>query len=74
MQKIFKECYRQNFIQNSITNIGRIKLFELFLKSGGQFKKEEVINVEQTRYNQTQVKTNFMMPHILLICRMFPDS
>ena len=34
------------------------KLFELFLKTGGKFKKEEVINVEQTRYNQTQVKTN----------------
>mgnify|MGYP007000274741 len=34
------------------------KLFELFLKTGGKFKKDEVINVEQTRYNQTQVKTN----------------
>tara|TARA_B100001057_G_scaffold380261_1_gene385884 strand:- start:502 stop:1749 length:1248 start_codon:yes stop_codon:yes gene_type:complete len=34
------------------------KLFELFLKYGGEFKKEEVINVEQTRYNQTQVRTN----------------
>ena len=34
------------------------KLFELFLKLGGKFKKEEVTNVEQTRYNQTQIKTN----------------
>ena len=34
------------------------KLFELYLKLGGKFKKEEVTNVEQTRFNQTQVKTN----------------
>ncbi len=34
-----------------------VKLFELFLKNGGKFKKEEVLNVEQTRYNQTKVKT-----------------
>ena len=33
------------------------KLFDLFLKSGGDFKKKEVVSVEQTRYNQTQVKT-----------------
>ena len=50
------------------------KLFELFLKSGGQFKKEEVINVEQTRYNQTQVKTNsekFKFEKIVLACGAF---
>ena len=34
-----------------------VKLFELFLKNGGKFKKEEVLNVEQNRYNQTKVKT-----------------
>ena len=50
------------------------KLFELFLKLGGKFKKEEVTNVEQTRYNQTQVKTNsgnFNFEKIVLACGAF---
>ena len=50
------------------------KLFELFLKLGGKFKKEEVTNVEQTRYNQTQVKTNsgnFDFEKIVLACGAF---
>ena len=50
------------------------KLFEHFLKLGGKFKKEEVINVEQTRYNQTQVKTNsgnFNFEKIVLACGAF---
>ena len=50
------------------------KLFELFLKSGGKFKKEEVLNVEQTKYNQTQVKTNsekFNFEKIVLACGAF---
>ena len=50
------------------------KLFELFLKTGGKFKKEEVINVEQTRYNQTQVKTiseKFNFEKIVLACGAF---
>ena len=50
------------------------KLFELFLKSGGNFKKEEVTSVEQTRYNQTQVKTNtekFNFEKIVLACGAF---
>ena len=50
------------------------KLFELFLKLGGKFKKEEVINVEQTRYNQTQIKTNsekFHFEKIVLACGAF---
>mgnify|MGYP001340247370 FL=1 len=50
------------------------KLFELFLKTGGKFKKDEVINVEQTRYNQTQVKTNseqFKFEKIVLACGAF---
>ena len=50
------------------------KLFELFLKSGGNFKKEEVTSVEQTRYNQTQVKTNtekFYFEKIVLACGAF---
>ena len=34
------------------------KLFELFLKLGGKFKKEEVLNVKQINYDQTQVTTN----------------
>ena len=34
------------------------KLFELFIKLGGKFEKKEVLNIEQTRYNQTQIKTN----------------
>ena len=47
------------------------KLFELYLKLGGKFKKEEVTNVEQTRFNQTQVKTNsgnFNFEKIVLAC------
>ena len=50
------------------------KLFELFLKSGGKFKKEEVESVEQTRYNQTQVSTNsekFNFEKIVLACGAF---
>ena len=50
------------------------KLFELFLKLGGKFKKEEVTNVEQTRYNQTQVKTNsgnYEFEKIVLACGAF---
>ena len=50
------------------------KLFDLFLKSGGKFKKEEVISVEQTRYNQTQIKTNseqFNFEKIVLACGAF---
>ena len=50
------------------------KLFELYLKLGGKFKKEEVNNVEQTRYNQTQVKTNlgnFKFEKIVLACGAF---
>ena len=50
------------------------KLFELFLQSGGKFKKEEVISVEQTRYNQTQIKTNsekFNFEKIVLACGAF---
>ena len=50
------------------------KLFELYLKLGGKFKKEEVTNVEQTRYNQTQVKTtsaNFNFEKIVLACGAF---
>ena len=34
------------------------KLFELFLKLGGKFKKEEVLNVKQINYDKTQVTTN----------------
>ena len=50
------------------------KLFELYLKLGGKFKKEEVTNVEQTRVNQTQVKTNsgnFNFEKIVLACGAF---
>ncbi len=50
------------------------KLFELFLKLGGKFKKDEVLKVEQTRYNQTQVKTNseiFNFEKIVLACGAF---
>ena len=50
------------------------KFFELFLKLGGRFKKEEVTSVEQTRYNQTQVKTNtekFNFEKIVLACGAF---
>ena len=50
------------------------KLFELFLKTGGKFKKEEVMSVEQTRYNQTQIKTNsekFSFEKIVLACGAF---
>ena len=50
------------------------KLFELFLKLGGKFKKEEVINVEQIRYNQTQARTNsgnFNFEKIVLACGAF---
>ena len=50
------------------------KLFELFLKLGGKFKKEDVTNVEQTRFNQTQVKTNsgnFNFEKIVLACGAF---
>ena len=50
------------------------KLFELYLKLGGKFKKEEVTNVEQTRFNQTQVKTNsgnFNFEKIVLACGAF---
>ena len=50
------------------------KLFELYLKLGGKFKKEEVNNVEQTRYNQTQVKTNsgnFSFEKTVLACGAF---
>ena len=50
------------------------KLFELFLKSGGKFKKEEVLNVEQTKYNQTQVRTNtekFNFEKLVLACGAF---
>ena len=50
------------------------KLFELFLKSGGKFKKEEVKSVEQTKYNQTQIKTNsetFNFEKIVLACGAF---
>ena len=50
------------------------KLFELFIKSGGKFKKEEVTSVEQTRYNQTQIKTNsekFNFEKIVLACGAF---
>jgi|TARA_B100001093_G_scaffold517814_1_gene600527 D-amino-acid dehydrogenase len=50
------------------------KLFELFLKLGGKFKKEEVISVEQTRYNQTQIETNsekFNFEKIVLACGAF---
>ena len=50
------------------------KLFELYLKLGGKFKKEEVTNVEQTRFNQTQVKTNsgnFNLEKIVLACGAF---
>ena len=50
------------------------KLFELFLKSGGKFKKDEVTSVEQTKYNQTQIKTNsetFNFEKIVLACGAF---
>ena len=50
------------------------KLFELFLKLGGKFKKEEVLNVEQTKYNQTTIKTNsevFNFEKIVLACGAF---
>ncbi len=50
------------------------KLFELFLKLGGKFKKEEVENVEQTKYNQTQIRTNsetFNFEKIVLACGAF---
>ena len=50
------------------------KLFELFLKLGGKFKKEEVTCVEQTKYNQTQIKTNsetFNFEKIVLACGAF---
>ena len=50
------------------------KLFDLFLKLGGKFKKEEVISVEQTRYNQTQIETNsekFNFEKIVLACGAF---
>ncbi len=50
------------------------KLFELYLKLGGKFKKEEVTNVEQTRFNLTQVKTNsgnFNFEKIVLACGAF---
>ena len=50
------------------------KLFELYLKLGGKFNKEEVTNVEQTRFNQTQVKTNsgnFNYEKIVLACGAF---
>ena len=50
------------------------KLFELFLKSGGKFKKEEVLNIEQTKYNQTQVRTNtekFNFEKLVLACGAF---
>ena len=50
------------------------KLFELFLRLGGKFKKEEVLNVEQTRYNLTQIKTStekFSFEKIVLACGAF---
>ena len=50
------------------------KLFDLFIKLGGKFKKKEVINVEQTKYNQTQVKTSsdkFNFEKIVLACGAF---
>ena len=50
------------------------KIFELFLKLGGKFKKKEVLNVEQTRYNLTQVSTNsekFNFEKIVLACGAF---
>ena len=50
------------------------KLFDLFIKLGGKFKKKEVINVEQTKYNETQVKTSsdkFNFKKIVLTCGAF---
>ena len=50
------------------------KLFELFIKLGGKFEKKEVINVEQTRFNETQIKTNsekFSFEKIVLACGAF---
>ena len=50
------------------------KLFDLFIKLGGKFKKKEVINVEQTKYNETQVKTSsdkFNFEKIVLACGAF---
>jgi len=50
------------------------KLFELFLKLGGKFCKKEVINIEQTRFNQTQIKTDsekFSFEKIVLACGAF---
>ena len=50
------------------------KLFDLFIKLGGKFEKKEVINVEQTKYNETQVKTSsdkFNFEKIVLACGAF---
>ena len=50
------------------------KLFDLFIKLGGKFKKKEVINVEQTKYNETQVRTSsdkFNFEKIVLACGAF---
>ena len=50
------------------------KLFELFIKLGGKFEKKEVINIEQTRFNETQIKTNsekFSFEKIVLACGAF---
>ncbi len=50
------------------------KLFELFIKLGGKFEKKEVLNVEQTKYNQTQIKTNsekYNFEKIVLACGAF---
>ena len=50
------------------------KLFELFINLGGKFEKKEVINIEQTRFNETQIKTNsekFSFEKIVLACGAF---
>ncbi len=50
------------------------KLFDLFLKLGGKFKKDEVLSIEQTRFNQTQVKTSsemFKFEKLVLACGAF---
>ncbi len=50
------------------------KLFELFLKNGGKFNKSEVINITQTKINQTEIKTNlesFKFEKSVLACGAF---
>ena len=50
------------------------KLFELFIKYGGKFNKNEVIEIEQNKVNQTLVKThssNYNFEKIVLACGAF---